>query len=234
MHGKRPVEGRLREEADVFTRTTEEAADYDRDLFGELRVLRKELADGLDLPPYAVFPDKTLIEMATFLPQTEERLLQLHGVGRVKLDRYGRDFLDHIREYCALHGLDKPVVFPSDNTKRLAPGRNKRPRHLEVADKFNQGKSIAFLMAEYQVKQTTIVNHLYKALVQGYPLDVEGAPPFPPHLSEAHKVAVFNTFDRFGTERMGPIFRAMNEEISYDDLFVLRLHYLFKKASGFD
>ena len=233
MRGNLPVEGRLREEEDGLAPRTKEPADYDHGLFAGLRILRKSLADEFDIPPYAVFPDKTLIEMATYLPQAEEDLLHLHGVGQVKLERYGRMFLDHIREYCEINDLEESPKIPVKR-KTSTAAECKRPRHLEVADKFNRGKSAAFLAAEYQVKLTTIVNHLYKALVQGYPLDEEGTLPELPHLSNGQKAAVFEAFKRLGTESMSPIFEAMNQEISYDDLSALRLQYLLKEFPDLD
>jgi len=100
----------LKENQDVFARVEEEtkkqtqhkAADYiyDHDLFELLRQQRKKLADASNLPPYIIFPDKTLIEMATFFPQSREIMMELHGVGSVKFERYGQTFLNLICEYC--------------------------------------------------------------------------------------------------------------------------------------
>lgn len=228
MRGNLPVQGRLKEEQDAFSEKQKVATDYDQDLFAELRVLRKSLADANNIPPYAVFPDKTLMEMATFFPQTEENLLHLHGVGQVKLEKYGQLFLGHIQEYCEIHQQEE---LPKTSGKRKSAGvSGRRPRHLEVADKFNQGQSVDQLAAEYQVKRATIVNHLYKALVQGYPLADNGQLSDLEHLSGGQKAAAFKAFDYHGTERLSPVSEALNQEISYDDLYVLRLYYLLAKA----
>jgi ATP-dependent DNA helicase RecQ len=61
--------------------------------------LRKRLADEQSVPPYVVFGDATLVEMARRRPATEEALLDVNGVGQVKLERYGRTFLDAIGEW---------------------------------------------------------------------------------------------------------------------------------------
>jgi ATP-dependent DNA helicase RecQ len=55
-----------------------ESMEYDRGLFDLLRKLRKELADEQNVPPYVVFPDKTLIEMAAYFPQSRASLRQIH------------------------------------------------------------------------------------------------------------------------------------------------------------
>ena len=75
-----------------------EGLDYDEDLFQALRVLRKRLADEARVPPYVIFGDAALVEMAAYRPKDEEALLAINGVGAVKLERYGADFLKVIRE----------------------------------------------------------------------------------------------------------------------------------------
>jgi len=66
--------------------------------FEALRALRKEIADEAGVPPYIVFSDKTLKEMASLLPQDEESFLEINGVGQVKLERYGKQFMDKVKE----------------------------------------------------------------------------------------------------------------------------------------
>lgn len=72
---------------------------YDEALFEELRALRKRLADTQGVPPYIVFGDATLIQMARDKPMSEGDLLGVIGVGQHKLEKYGKDFLDAITEY---------------------------------------------------------------------------------------------------------------------------------------
>jgi ATP-dependent DNA helicase RecQ len=67
-------------------------------LFEKLRRLRLEMARELGLPPYVVFHDKTLKEMAILKPQNRTGMLQVTGIGEVKLERYGDRFLDVIKE----------------------------------------------------------------------------------------------------------------------------------------
>ena len=78
-------------------------APYDRELFETLRKKRKALADQSNVPAYVIFSDKTLIEMATRYPQNKESLMDIHGVGNVKYEKYGQTFIDVIRDYCSQH-----------------------------------------------------------------------------------------------------------------------------------
>ena len=75
------------------------ALDYNEELFEKLRVLRKELADAGGVPPFVVFGDKSLIEMAAHLPSDDEEFLYIHGVGANKLNKYGPAFLQAIADF---------------------------------------------------------------------------------------------------------------------------------------
>ena len=71
----------------------------DRSLFAELKALRRELADENNVPAYIVFSDATLIDMCKKLPKTTEELLEVSGVGKVKLELYGDKFLQILKSY---------------------------------------------------------------------------------------------------------------------------------------
>jgi len=63
-------------------------------IFEQLRGLRTEIAKQNGVPPYVVFSDKTLQEMAAKLPQNKSQMLQVGGIGEVKFERYGKAFLE--------------------------------------------------------------------------------------------------------------------------------------------
>jgi len=73
--------------------------EYDEDLFQLLRARRKQIADRDGVPPYVVFGDGSLAEMAATLPTNREDMLGINGVGQTKLERYGDEFIDEIIEY---------------------------------------------------------------------------------------------------------------------------------------
>ena len=77
---------------------------YDKKLFAKLRKLRKSIAGEDGLPPYVVFSDATLIDMAEILPTSYGEMLAVNGVGQRKLDKYADPFLDLIQEHITIHG----------------------------------------------------------------------------------------------------------------------------------
>lgn len=72
---------------------------YDKVLFESLKTLRKEVAHQKGFPPYVIFQDPSLQEMATTYPTTNEELVHVHGVGQGKALKFGKPFLTHIKEY---------------------------------------------------------------------------------------------------------------------------------------
>jgi len=83
--------------------------EYNHALFALLRQKRKHIADIENVPPYVIFSDRTLIEMSTYYPQSPARMINISGVGKVKLQKYGEDFLAVLRQYCKRHKLSERV-----------------------------------------------------------------------------------------------------------------------------
>jgi ATP-dependent DNA helicase RecQ len=111
LRGDKTVLGYLDPELDVAPfvdepARTDDLTSDDR-LFEILRSKRKELADETGVPPYVIFSDKTLIEMAVFFPQSSDSLLDIHGVGAVKCKKFGELFLNIIRMYCRENQIEE-------------------------------------------------------------------------------------------------------------------------------
>ncbi|WP_029508090.1 DNA helicase RecQ [Companilactobacillus versmoldensis] len=74
---------------------------YDQKLFERLRALRLDLAHAADVPPFVIFSDRTLRDMAQIRPENSQEFLTVSGVGNAKLERYGDKFIHEIKEYQA-------------------------------------------------------------------------------------------------------------------------------------
>ena len=107
LRGKEIVMGRLEEakkETGVAIKRGQDDLDaHDTALFEILRKKRKEIADQANLPPFTIFHDRTLKEMATHLPQNLDSLARIYGIGAAKLAKYGDIFIEIIRQYKKTH-----------------------------------------------------------------------------------------------------------------------------------
>ncbi|MHC1743063.1 MAG: DNA helicase RecQ [Syntrophobacteraceae bacterium] len=228
LRGSEPVFGRL-DEVEEPTKPPEKSSaageiSYDKELFETLRKKRKELADAANVPPYVVFSDKSLAEMAAYLPRTPDAMLSIHGVGRAKLDRYGSVFIDLIEDYCRAHPVEaEPVEVVARRQEER--GTVRRMRELAVGRAFNSGESIESLARTHDVRETRILDYLLSYLQEGHSLRAEQFLPFLAR-SEHELNRVLKAFEAEGPEMLRPIFDALNGEVSYDDLRLLRLYYL--------
>jgi ATP-dependent DNA helicase RecQ len=106
---KHPTSIELAKDHDFTTEVDEEeespdrapvnAKAYDPKLFEMLKALRKQLAKERDLPPYVIFQDPSLEEMATTYPTTKDELAQVNGVGMGKVNKFGAPFITLITKY---------------------------------------------------------------------------------------------------------------------------------------
>ncbi len=229
LQGKKTFLGILEEAkrgySNVSGRQDTEEKKYDSTLFEILRKKRKELADQENLPPFTIFHDRTLREMAIHYPQTKEDLLTLYGIGKRKLEKYGDVFLELIREYCQAHQI---LGEKQTSIKEPAPASSEEigtPRYLVIGERFNQGCAIDQLSKEFNIKNDTVLNHLYLCLKSGMPFQ-ERVVLMNSSLSEEQRQQVLSMFARLGTERLKPIFDDLNGKISYEELKILRLYCL--------
>jgi ATP-dependent DNA helicase RecQ len=205
---------------------------FNQQLFDTLRQARKELADSAGVPPYVIFSDKTLVEMATYFPQSRATLLDIHGVGAVKCDRFGAIFLDIIDRFCRQNDIAERPKNPR-NALPASPQESRtkksgKPRHIHIGDIFNSGRSIAEIMDIFNIKQTTVVDHLIKYVNQGLALRCDEIFALS-NLPLDQKKVVLRAFDQCGSEYLKPAFDALDGAVSYDDLKLLRLYYLARK-----
>ena len=215
-------EGRTRKSSGTSSGSSfRQNLEYDEKLFELLRKKRKGLADGEQLPPYAIFPDATLMEMAAYFPQNPESLLHIYGVGAVKHDKYGSLFLKLIRDYCNEYGIKER---PKRVRERSRPSqRSKRRRHHQVGEAFNEGYSIEELTKQFSVKPGTIIHHLEKYNMEGHPLRVDGIAEAMT-LSGEQQELVIQAFKKEGDEMLRPAYDALDESVSYDELRLMRLY----------
>lgn len=144
-------------------------AEYDAELFQELRALRTQIASRRGVPPYVVFGDVTLRQMAAYFPQSRDSLSRIHGVGSVKLEQYGDEFLAVITEYAqARNLLDSMPALQTDNVDAI---RQKYPKAYEkwsaaederLIRQRRMGTSIAELAAMFERGPNAIQARLAK------------------------------------------------------------------------
>jgi len=201
-------------------------SEYDKSLFSLLRNKRKELADAAGVPPYVIFSDKTLVEMAAYFPKARESLLNISGVGRVKYERYGAAFLAIIKEYCKANKIEEKYKTPMRQADKDA-----NRRYVAVGEAYNAGESVDNLMKRYSVSADTILNHLARFIMAGNPLRTAQDLIALSKLSPDDQQKAFAAFDEIGPDMLKPVYDRLNGTVNYDELKILRLCYLCEKKN---
>jgi ATP-dependent DNA helicase RecQ len=215
MKGQVVVQGQAPSGKPAQPRAHREAGDFDQVLFEALRAKRSQLAQEGNVPPYVVFSDLSLVEMASSLPQTEQAFASITGVGEVKLQKYAQHFLPIIRTYV---DENRAVVELSERTQAL----------VEV---YNSGVSLEELAGEEQIKQSTVCKHLWDGAQAGLALRPEGFLEAS-RLDAPERERVLKAFAELGTAALRPVFDQLNGEVSYEELHLLRLYFTAVNTTG--
>lgn len=187
-------------------------------LFKKLRDLRLQIARVDNLPPYVVFSDKTLHDMCMKLPKNRETMLQVHGVGEVKFNKYGEDFLQVIAQHNKpfLNSFDEKNIKPKNST------RTKTLSHIRTWELYQTGKSLEEIATERDLTIKTVEGHLLKAATDGYEID------WTKFLDPGDEKVIMDVIQEEGMKKLRPIKEKLPERITYFSIraTILKNEYL--------
>ena len=151
---------------------------YNTELFGILSAIRKKLAEELNVPPFIVFNDATLIEMCIIYPTTLDELYQISGVGKYKADNYGKYFLQEIKQFIDEHNIEKTSdVVTEIKSKKIKiprePKSEKEPTKITTYNLYMSGKTIQEIVNLRGLTQPTVEKHLIECFKDGLEIDLE-------------------------------------------------------------
>ena len=189
--------------------------DYDQGLFDLLRDVRRVLAEERGVPPYHVFGDASLVQMAYFLPQSEESFSRITGVGATKLEEFGEVFVKHIREYAEQNGLEEKEQ-PSTRRKSRSV-RRPGSTYVKTLELFRQGLTIDEIATQRELSTGTVIGHLERLASHGEDISVS-------HLLEPERFdLVRKELERTETPWLTAVRDALGDGYSFDEIRLARL-----------
>jgi ATP-dependent DNA helicase RecQ len=198
----------------------------DRGLFDRLRELRRDLAAERGLPPYVIFSDATLRELARRRPSTLEKMRSVYGIGERKLADFGRTFLDALVAYCRDLGLPLDVAVTAERARESAKKHReptgKRARAWEL---FRDGAALEDVAYQTGRARSTVVDWLADFIRQ------ERIETIAVWVAEGTYQQVADAARKTGLERLKPIHEALGGTIPYDEIRLVVAH-LAVQASG--
>ncbi len=171
-------------------------------LFERLRILRKQIADSLGVPPYVVFTDATLSEMAQKKPISEAQMKAVSGIGAEKFRRYGTTFMKEI------------IDFAKENTKpgtKIVNGMT----YIETYDLYKAGYSMKVIGDKRNLNPVTILSHLVKLKEDGHDIDLKSL------IDEKSYQVIIKAAGELSIRKadpLKPLFELLNEQYDYGQI----------------
>ena len=206
----------------------------DSDLFDVLREVRLHLARERGVPPYVIFHDGVLRELARARPSTPDRMRRISGVGEAKMRDFSERFLAVINDHCQKQNLPMDVATPppavplfgyaAPATERTSASFRVNPVQAQAFALFREGAVIEDVMHQTQRKRPTVVDYLADFIRGEKPASIAT------WVADDLYQRILNTARLVGTEKLKPIYLALGEKVEYDDIRLVVAHILARAA----
>ena len=195
----------------------------DQELYMMLKDLRKKMSRKLNVPPYVIFQDPSLEQMATMYPVTQQELLNIQGVGAGKAKRYGQEFCDLIRRHCEENEIERPeelrvrtVAKKSILKVKIIQGIDRKIDLEEVAR--SQGLDFDELLSEIEA----IVYSGTRLNIDYYIDDV---------MDEDHVDDIYEYFQESDTDDLEAAMEELGEDYAEEDIRLVRVKFMSEMAN---
>ena len=214
LMGEEEIKVRMEMKKQESVKVTE---DFDMNLFEILRGVRREFATKEGVPPYIVFGDNTLKNMCRYYPNSNEKMLQISGVGKNKFEKYGEKFIGVIQEYIIENNIavSKNVSVSLEEKQTSKPSKEKKDvgnSCLATFELYKQGKTIEEICEERNFVKSTILMHLLECKKRKLDINLEKL------VNMEYKERIFKAIEENGVDSIGVLKRALPEEIDYFDI----------------
>ena len=228
---KKPHEIELARDHDFTTTVSEEESSertlinsnsYDEKLFEMLRMLLKKKAKEVDLPPWVIFQDPSLQEMATTYPTTKEEMAGVNGVGMGKVNKFGKEFLEVIQKYVDDNDIEtaaEVVVKSSVNKSKIKIFIIQQIDRKVDLEEIAESKALSF--EELLTEMENICNSGTKLNVDYYIDDV---------LDDSKQEEIFDYFLNSESDSMDDAMAEL-KGFSEDDVRLMRVKFLSEYAN---
>lgn len=139
---------------------------YDEKLFELLKAERKKVAKSKNLPPYVIFQDPSLEEMATVYPTTKEELAQINGVGMGKVTKFGASFIKLIENYVE----ENDIITASDVVVKTAGNRSKVK--ISIIQQVDRKVNLDEIAENLNISMSELIGEIEQIIYSGTKLNI--------------------------------------------------------------
>jgi len=195
----------------------------DEKLRNMLNSLRKEVADDEELPPYVIFQDVSLDEMAIHYPINEEELLRISGVGSGKAKKYGAPFLELIAEYIEEEGIERA----SDLLVRSTSSRSSSKVH--IIQRIDRQIELADIAHDLNLSREEVLGEIENIVAAGTKVNLDYI--ISKSLDEESLDELFDFLKECEDEGMEELIAEWNDVYSEEELRMARIKFLSEFAN---
>ncbi len=225
MKGHRPVRlvQIVRKTASEARKTRGEEISWqgvDHELFDALRGLRKQIAAERGVPPYVIFSDATLRELARVRPTTLQNFRLVYGIGENKLNDLGPKFIPFITDHCKTRNLstDQAHAPPKLPEPVRVGGSRPNPEKSRAFAMFRQGATLEEVSQQIGRARSTVSEYLSDFILAERPTSIAA------WVSQSTYDQVHQAMRQVGSEPLKRIFVALNETVPYDQIRLVVAH----------
>ncbi len=193
-------------------------------LYNELKSYRDDYAEQMNEQTFMVLGNKTLDELATYLPKTKQDLEQITGFGKTKIKQFGSIFLQMINHYCEENNLETLIHTKLQSKKPVEAKKADKPNTYEESFRlFKENKTIKQIATERNLKPETIQSHLCKYIANGNIAITEV-------IALEKATIIINALENFDkTQGITPILTKLGDGYSFGEIRLVLAHLDFVK-----
>jgi ATP-dependent DNA helicase RecQ len=200
------------------------------DLFEMLRNLRREIASEESIPPYMVFSDATLKELSIRYPVDSNQMLNISGVGDLKLKKYGEKFLNIIKKYVEENKIEPDWWFKIGTASKTERKSDKPKTHHITINMLKDNMGIREIAKKRQLALSTILTHITKYFEEENVMDINIK--FEELFSCLEEKKVLKAIDKVGISKLKPIKDLVPDSIDYDKIRAIIIkNYILKEVA---
>jgi ATP-dependent DNA helicase RecQ len=207
------------EDDEVFGASGSKSAGADQTLFTLLKDLRKDISRKENLPPFVIFQDPSLEDMAIQYPIKEEELLQITGVGQGKAKKYGQPFLDLIQQYVE----ENEIMRPNDMVVKSVV--NKSGLKVYIIQSIDRKLALEDIAMTKDLTVQELLTEIERIVSSGTKVDINYY--ISEYVDEYHQEEIYEYFNEAETDSIEEALKELGEdEFSEEEIRLMRIKFL--------
>lgn len=195
----------------------------DLPLFSMLKDLRKSVAQKLKLPPYVVFQDVSIEQMATMYPVNLQELQNIQGIGAGKAKRFGRDFCELIKKYCDENGIERPEEL------RVRTVAKKSMLKVYIIQSIDRQIALDDLAEAKGLEFDELLDEIDAIVYSGTKLNIDYF--IEEVVDDEHVDDIYAYFMESDTDDLRTAEEELGEDYSEDEIRLVRIKFLSEQAN---